>query len=141
MAAIWPSSALQPVARWNPPFGILFTGEPAKRSITSSRTLSCPQKRRGFGAQRWNKFGLESTNRRPPDNTTVEELTPQTSSTRQQTESGIAVHGIRDIHQQAAGAAYPVITVTVNVAPTAGSPLVNQATVSGGGSTSSTATD
>ena len=34
-----------------------------------------------------------------------------------------------------------MITVTVNVAPTAGSPLVNQATVSGGGSTSSTATD
>jgi hypothetical protein len=41
----------------------------------------------------------------------------------------------------AAGASYPTITVTVNVAINATSPLVNSATVSGGGATAVTATD
>jgi len=41
----------------------------------------------------------------------------------------------------AAGASYPPITVTVNVAPTAPSPEVNTATVSGGGSALALATD
>jgi uncharacterized repeat protein (TIGR01451 family) len=40
-----------------------------------------------------------------------------------------------------AGASYPPITVTLTVAANAASPQVNQATVSGGGSTSSSATD
>jgi len=41
----------------------------------------------------------------------------------------------------AQGASYPPITVTVNVASNATSPLVNQATVSGGGSTGASASD
>src|SRR5262249_31786179 len=41
----------------------------------------------------------------------------------------------------AVGGSYPTITVTVNVAANAGSPLTNSATASGGGSTSSTAND
>jgi uncharacterized repeat protein (TIGR01451 family) len=41
----------------------------------------------------------------------------------------------------AAGANYPFITVTVKIAATAASPLVNAVTVSGGGSASATATD
>jgi uncharacterized repeat protein (TIGR01451 family) len=41
----------------------------------------------------------------------------------------------------AAGASYPAIIVTVDVAATAGSPLVNNVTVSGGGSNSATASD
>jgi uncharacterized repeat protein (TIGR01451 family) len=41
----------------------------------------------------------------------------------------------------AAGASYPPITVTVNVAVNAGSPLVNNVTVSGGGSNSASASD
>jgi uncharacterized repeat protein (TIGR01451 family) len=40
-----------------------------------------------------------------------------------------------------AGASYPVITVTVNVAAGASSPQVNSVSVSGGGSTSASATD
>ena len=39
------------------------------------------------------------------------------------------------------GASYPAITATVNVATSASSPQVNQATVSGGGSASASATD
>jgi uncharacterized repeat protein (TIGR01451 family) len=39
------------------------------------------------------------------------------------------------------GASYPVVTVTVNVAANAGSPLAIQASVSGGGSASAAATD
>jgi uncharacterized repeat protein (TIGR01451 family) len=41
----------------------------------------------------------------------------------------------------AGGASYPPITVTVNVAPDATSPQVNQVTVSGGGSATASATD
>jgi uncharacterized repeat protein (TIGR01451 family) len=41
----------------------------------------------------------------------------------------------------AAGANYPAITVTVNVAANAGSPLVNSVSVSGGGAATATATD
>jgi hypothetical protein len=41
----------------------------------------------------------------------------------------------------AAGASYPPITVTVNVLPTATSPQVNQANISGGGAAPSTTTD
>jgi uncharacterized repeat protein (TIGR01451 family) len=41
----------------------------------------------------------------------------------------------------AAGASYPAITVTVNVAANATSPLVNQVSVSGGGSTTANASD
>jgi uncharacterized repeat protein (TIGR01451 family) len=41
----------------------------------------------------------------------------------------------------AAGASYPPITLTVDVAATAGSPVVNTVTVSGGGSNSATASD
>ena len=41
----------------------------------------------------------------------------------------------------AAGASYPAVTVTVNVAANATSPLVNQASVSGGGSTPASASD
>ncbi len=41
----------------------------------------------------------------------------------------------------AAGASYPPITVTVNVASNAGSPQVNQVSVAGGGSASASATD
>ena len=41
----------------------------------------------------------------------------------------------------AAGASYPAITVTVNVASNAGSPLQNSVTVSGGGSSDSSAID
>ena len=41
----------------------------------------------------------------------------------------------------AAGASYPPITATVNVAPTATSPQVNTVTVSGGGSANASATD
>jgi uncharacterized repeat protein (TIGR01451 family) len=41
----------------------------------------------------------------------------------------------------ATGGTYPAITVTVNVAPNAASPLVNSASVSGGGSASATTTD
>src|SRR5437868_13797694 len=40
-----------------------------------------------------------------------------------------------------AGFSYPVITVTVNVAGNAGSPLVNQVSVSGGGSATASASD
>lgn len=39
------------------------------------------------------------------------------------------------------GSSYPAITVTVNVSDSASSPLVNQVTVSGGGSASSSASD
>ena len=41
----------------------------------------------------------------------------------------------------AAGASYPAITVTVNVASNAGSPLLNSVSVSGGGSSGSSASD
>ena len=41
----------------------------------------------------------------------------------------------------AAGASYPAITVTVNVASSASSPLINQATVSGGGASPASAAD
>ncbi len=41
----------------------------------------------------------------------------------------------------AAGASYPAITVTVNVMANAGSPLLNSVTVSGGGSSDSSASD
>jgi uncharacterized repeat protein (TIGR01451 family) len=40
-----------------------------------------------------------------------------------------------------AGASYPAITVTVMIATNAGSPLVNTVSVSGGGSTTVTASD
>ena len=41
----------------------------------------------------------------------------------------------------AAGASYPSITLTVNVAASAGSPVINQASVSGGGLTAGSASD